>query len=409
MAVAVSKALELIIENVKSVSTEMIKIEDASGRICSQDIFATYPLPRFDNSAMDGYAINFNDSGKVVNVVGKIFAGDVVSDYTLKEGEAVKVMTGASIPLNTTAVVPKEYTEYISDTQVKIPNDIRENQNMRYLGEDIAIGEKIIKKHQELHFGVVSLLASQGITEIEVYRKPKIAVFASGEEIRPHYEKIEPHQIYNSNSPSLMARSKELGCEVDFIGSARDTLESLEDHIKRSLGYDLIITSGGVSVGDADFTKEAFDSFDMERIFDGIIIKPGKPTLFGKINDSYVLNLPGNPFASQIIFELFGTVLIQKLRGSHCVYHKTLHGKVRSKLNNKSGRITLVPGKFDGEYFDVSDKKKPGMVSVLAHSNALIALDSEVESLKEGSIVSVIKISHKGFTSDQKDFLTYEQ
>ncbi len=406
MAVEPLKALELIINHTKQTSTETIKIEDASGRICAKDVEATLPLPRFNNSAMDGYAINFEDRGKTVNVLGKTFAGDVAM-FSLESLKAVKVMTGAPIPSNTSAIVPQEFVTVVDDNTIALPNDIKQFQNMRYVGEDIDIGENIIRKHQELHFGVVSLLASQGITEIEVYRKPRVAIFASGEEIRPHTESIEPHQIYNSNSPSLIARCKELGCEVEFMGSAKDTVESLVDHINRSLEYDLIVTSGGVSVGDKDFTKEAFNNFDFEKIFDGIIVKPGKPTVFGKINDTMVLNLPGNPFASQIIFEIFGTPLVQRLRGSHCANHKILQAKLKTKVNNKKGRMTLVPGNFDGEYFDTTLKKKPGMVSVLAHANALLALDSDVEVLEEGSIVNAIKISHKGFTSNKKDFITY--
>jgi molybdopterin molybdotransferase len=408
MAVLVHEALQLIKNNVKSVETELIKIEEASGRICAKDIFATYPLPRFDNSAMDGYAVNFEDANCEVKVISKSFAGDEISTFSLQKGECVKVMTGASIPQNTTAIVPQEDIEILDDHTIKLPKIISKMQFVRFVGEDIDIGEQVIKKYQEIHFGVVAMLASQGITDIEVYKKPKIAIFASGEEIRPHYEKIEAHQIFNSNSPSLMARCKELGCEAYFMGSAKDSIESLSDHIRRSLDFDLIITSGGVSVGEADFTKEAFDNFDMETIFDGIIVKPGKPTIFGKIDNTYVLNLPGNPFSSQIIFEMFGTVMVQQLRGSHCVSHKTLNGKMGETIKNKSGRITLIPGKFDGEIFHISKKKKPGMVSALAYSNALLALDENVKELKEGSNVSVIKISHKGFTSEEKDFLTYE-
>ncbi len=406
MAVEPLKALELIIEHTKEIAVETIKIEDASGRISAKDVEAKLPLPRFNNSAMDGYAINFEDRGQVVNVIGKTFAGDV-SEYDLDSLASVKVMTGAPIPSNTSAVVPQECIKVIDKDTIQIPEDIKEFQNMRYVGEDIDVGENIIRKHQELHFGVVSLLASQGITDIEVYKKPRIAIFASGEEIRPHTEPIQAHQIYNSNSPSLIARCKELGCEVQFMGSAKDTVESLVDHIQRSLEFDLIVTSGGVSVGDKDFTKEAFDHFEFEKIFDGIIVKPGKPTVFGKINNTMVLNLPGNPFASQIIFEIFGTPLVQRLKGSHCANHKILHAKLKTKINNKKGRMTLVPGNFDGEYFDTTLKKKPGMVSVLAHANALLALGSDVETLDGESMVNVIKISHKGFTSNKKDFITY--
>ena len=406
MAVSVINALNLIRENTNIVDTEIIKIEDASNRISAQKIIAIYPLPRFDNSAMDGYAVLSNDSGEDVRVIGKILAGDD-QDILIEDKTAIKIMTGARVPSNTTAIVPQEDIEILNDNTIRLPQNIKELQHIKYIGEDVALNDLIINIHDEINFGIISLLASQGITDIEVYRKPKIAVFASGEELRPHFEEIEAHQIYNSNSPSLIARVKELGCDVEFIGSARDNLESLKDHVQRSLDFDLIITSGGVSVGEADFTKEAFESFDMEYIFNGIIIKPGKPTVFGKINNALVLNLPGNPFASQIIFEMFGTSIIQNLKGDKNTYHKMIVANINDDLKNKKGRITLIPGNFDGEHFTPSIKRGPGMVSVLSACDSFIVLDENVSILKKDTRVDVIQIKNKRFIEKNKDFLTY--
>ena len=139
--------------------------------------------------------------------------------------------------------------------------------------------------------------------------------------------KIEEYQIYNSNTPTLLARTKELGADVTFVGMAKDNVESLKEMISNSLYADFIITSGGISVGDADFTKEAFDSFDMETLFHGITIKPGKPTVFGKINNTYILNLPGNPLAAALIFEVFGKIIMQNLLGT--IKTTFLHKKAR--------------------------------------------------------------------------------
>jgi molybdopterin molybdotransferase len=408
MAISVLEALSLIKSKVNPVMTEKIKIEDASYRISAVTINATYPLPRFDNSAMDGYAIFAEDENCEVDIIGKILAGDN-KNIVLKSKTAIKITTGARIPKNTSAIVPQEDIQILDNQKIKLPNNIQEKQHIRYIGEDINIGDNVISKYDEINFATISLLASQGIITIEVYKKPKIAVFASGEELRPHCEQIEPHQIYNSNSPSLISRVKELGCEVDFIGSARDNLKSLKEHIQKSLNYDLVITSGGVSVGEADFTKEAFLSFDMDTIFNGIIIKPGKPTIFGKINNSFVLNLPGNPFASQIIFEMFGTRIVQMLRGSCEIYHKIIIAKIDKTLYNKKGRLTLIPGNFDGEYFKSSNKRSPGMVSILNSCNSFIVLDENVEKLNNDDYIKVIEIKNKSFSKIKKDFITYEK
>jgi molybdopterin molybdotransferase len=407
MAISVLKAIDLILENTNSVKTETIKIENASSRICAKGLKATYPLPNFNNSAMDGYAISFEDIGYEVEIIGTIFAGDN-SDLMIKPKTAIKIMTGARVPNNTTAIIPKENIIEVSQNIIKLPNDIKKNQHIRYIGEDINIDDMVINKGDEINFATISLLASQGISNIEVYKKPRVAIFASGEELRPHTENILPHQIYNSNSPSFLARAYELGCEVEFIGSAKDNLESLKEHIKKSLDFDLIITSGGVSVGDADFTKEAFESFDMDFIFNGISIKPGKPTIFGKINNSLILNLPGNPLASQVIFEMFGTLLVQRLRGSSEIYHNIIKAKMKEEYRNKKGRITLTPGNFDGEFFEVSQKRSPGMVSVLNSCNSMIVFDSEVSEVNANTIVNVITIKNKIFSKNNKDFLTYE-
>lgn len=221
-------------------------------------------------------------------------------------------------------------------------------------------------------------------------------------------KKIEPHQIYNSNTPTLIARVKELGCDVNFIGQAKDSIDSIKELIKNSLDADLIITSGGVSVGDADFTKDAINSLEYENIFDGIFIKPGKPTVLGKINNTYILNLPGNPLASSLILELFGKILIQKLIGSNEIFPNYILGKLHEELNYKQGRITMIPGTFDGEYFSVSKKRSPGMVSTLSISNAMIVVNEKVEKLNKDTFVKVLPINWKFFNKNYKDFLTHE-
>ena len=407
MAINVQTAIEIISNLTLDLNFEIVPIENATSRICAEQIFATSFLPKFNNSAMDGYAIIYEDKNSELEIIDTIFAGDN-NDKLLEKNSCIKIMTGAKIPQNSTAIIPKEDVEELNDNKIKILKNVKEFQHIRYIGEDIKQNELLINIGDKINFSKITLLASQGISYIKVYKKPKVVVFASGEELKLHYEQIESFQIYNSNTPTFVARTKELGCEVTFIGQAKDSIEAIKELINNSLDANLIITSGGVSVGDADFTKEAFNELDFETLFDGIDIKPGKPTVFGKIKNTYILNLPGNPLASALIFEMFGKILIQKLLGEKNIYPNYILGKLKEPFFTKKGKTTLIPGFFDGEYFEVSQKRSPGMVSVLNYCNSMICIDNEVEKLEKDSLIKILPINWKFFSDIKKDFLTHE-
>lgn len=405
MAIDINEALKIIVKQVKETRTELISIDVSLNRIIAQDINAIYNSPKFDNSAMDGYAIFYENRKNDLTLIDTIFAGD---DNTrlLEKNTCIKIMTGARIPKNADAVIPKEDTILTQDKKIQIIKDVKTNQHIKFIGEDIKIDELLIKKKEKIDFSKITLLSSQGISYIKVYKKPKIVVFSSGEELKLHYESIEDHQIYNSNTPSLLARCKELHCDVTFIGQAKDSVLAIKQAIQNSLDADLIITSGGVSVGDADFTKEAFNCFDFETLFDGLNIKPGKPTVFGKINDTFVLNLPGNPLASALIFELFGKNIIQKLHHSKDLHQGFIYAKNKIELSIKKGRETILPGYFDGEYFEASQKRSPAMVSTLSSCNSMIIINKDTSLLKEESIVKVLPISWLFFKEEETNYIT---
>lgn len=407
MATNIIEAIKIITQLNINLKFEIIPIENCLNRINSDDIFATFSIPKFNNSAMDGYAILFDDKDNELKIEDTIFAGDNKHNL-LKKNSCIKIMTGAKIPDNTTAIIPKEDTVKIADDKIKIINRVKELQHIRFIGEDIKKDELLIKKGEILDFSKITLLASQGITHIKVFKKPRIVVFSSGEELKLHYEKIESHQIYNSNTPTLIARAKELGCELFFIGQAKDNIENIKSLISNSLDADLIISSGGVSVGDADFTKDAFNDFNCKIMFDGISIKPGKPTVLSKINETYILNLPGNPLASSLIFELFGKILIQKLVGSKDIYPNFILGKLKESKKFKKGKISMLPGYFDGEFFTLCDKNSAGMVSTLSKCNSMIVINDNVEYLEKNSLIKILPINWKFFMEEYKDFLTYE-
>lgn len=399
MAVEVEEALRLIYKNVKKKSAKVLPIEEVLGSVLAQDIVASHNLPPYDNSAMDGYAVKVSDAGNCMKVNHTIFAGDN-SNEELSNSVAIKIMTGAKIPKGCELIVPMEDTTKC-ENGVVLPEKLVASRHVRLCGEDIKIGTKLLQDGEKLQAHHVALLASQGISHVKVYRKPRIAIFASGSELKMHFESVESYQLYNTNALSFFARSLELGCEVDFIGTANDTLEDIKDYIKSSLDSDLIITSGGASFGDADFTKEAFGAFGIEIIFDYIKIKPGKPTAFGCINDTLVLNLPGNPLAAALNFELFGQSIILALRGESSKYLSSINAKMNNDYKIKKGRRTLIPGNFDGKYFIPCNNFAPGMVLPLAISNSYIMVDENIDFLKSESIVKVIS-TRFSFNSKEK-------
>ena len=401
-SVSVTEAIQIILQNTKIIDTEIIPIENGLNRLISEDIFAKYALPNFDNSAMDGYAGSIIDAGKKVKVIDRILAGDD-NDTQLESETVIKVMTGAKIPSNTSLVIPfediPETDEVLESDEIILPNNLQMNKNIRRKGEDITENELLIEKGDKLDNYKIGLLASQGITHVTVFKKIKATVISTGSELKPHHEKLEGSQIYNSNTPMLFHKLQDLGADTQFLSIAKDNEIEIQETITSALNSDLIVTSGGVSIGEADFTKKVFKNLGMKIIFEKIEIKPGKPTTFGYIsafNDAkriYILNLPGNPSAAMINFEIFGKTLFWKLAGVKNYFLKSITTQIEQNFKTKGGRTTVVLGFWNGKYFRPAIKQAPGMVSSLTKSNGFIVLDQSVSSLRSGDEVLFVPMS----------------
>jgi len=403
MATSIEDALQLIYTHAKPKSLKIIPLEQSLGYVLAQDVIALHNLPPYDNSAMDGYAIKADDANKNLKVKHTIFAGDN-SDVELEDGFAIKIMTGAKIPTGCDSVIPIELVQSVDDT-IKIMDKVKKGSHIRLCAEDIKSGSTLLHRGERIFAHHITLLASQGISHIKVYKKPKVAIFASGNELKMHFESVDAHQLYNTNSPTFFARAAELGCDVDFIGTAADTLKDIHVHIKSALDSDFIITSGGVSVGDADFTKEAFGAFGYEIYFDKVDIKPGKPTTFGKCKETLVLNLPGNPLAAALNFEIFAQSIILALSGDEAKYIAPLETKIANDYAIKSGKRAIIPGFFDGSSFKPHENFSPGMIMPLSFSNAFIIVDEKCEMLKKDSNVKIISTRFSFNSKEQKKLL----
>jgi len=404
MASSIVEALEIIAKSIPTLDAEIIPIENAVDRVVTQDYIATFDLPRFNNSAMDGYIVKVADTGQTVICNDVIYAGDN-PQMTLGSGTAIKIMTGAPIPEGGEAIVPIENVT-LEGTKVILPSGIENNHFIRMAGEDIKKSAVFLSKGETINAYTIASLASQGITHVTVTREIKVAIFGTGDELRPHFEKIEDHQLYNSNSPMFLTRSKALGCTVRFIRTSADTLEALEASIRSTLDADMIITSGGVSVGDKDFTKEAFTNLGMELLIDKIDIKPGKPTIVGKIDKTIIVNLPGNPLASMVNYELFIRAILRKLSGRADHHHGTITTTMKNNFTTRGGKYAVVLGSFDGHSFEPLKPQMPGMVSPMQKADGFILITPEVKSLTKGSSVKMLPIRWEFTSSVKEDLFT---
>ncbi len=402
--VNIDEALDIIYKRVGQKSRDIVPIEDSIGKIVATEYRASFDLPRFDNSAMDGYAVKLVDANRSVRVVDTIYAGDT-PERELRDGEAIKIMTGAPIPKGSEAIVPIEDTKSLTKDTIILPPNIKKDAMIRWRGEDIKSGEIFLEANRRVTGYTLALLASQGISHIEVFREPKVVIFSTGEELKAHYEKIEKHQLYNSNAPMFYARAKELGADVSYISSSGDNLEKLKESVKEALDADLILTSGGVSVGDKDFTIDAFRELGMEILFSKVDIKPGKPTTFGRIDNSFIVNLPGNPLASMVNFEMFVKPIILKLSGTLKFYHKTITTKIRENYSFRGGRYSVILGEWNGDTFMPIKNQKPGMVSPLDRADGMVVTTPNINSFSKNQIVKMIPIKFNLGSSKNIDFM----
>lgn len=303
--------------NVKSTSKkETLPLSQGLGRRLAEDVVSSINVPPADNSAMDGYAINTNDIKKLASeipVSQRIPAGS--QSEPLKKMTAARIFTGAEIPKNANAVVMQENCEAIGDNTVRILKMPSENDNVRSAGQDITKGRCILHKGSVLKPQDIGLLASVGIHEIEVNTRLRVAIFSTGDELVKPGEKLNPGQIYNSNQSMMAALLNTLGCTVIQYDAVKDTLDDTSQALKNaSEEADLIITSGGVSVGDEDHVKAAVEQLGELHLWK-MNVKPGKPVAFGRVNQSVFLGLPGNPVSAFVTFFLIGKSLVNLLQG----------------------------------------------------------------------------------------------
>lgn len=397
---SLKKAQYLIWENTEILPVEKISLENSLGRISGEDIFADFDIPPFDRAAMDGFAINSKDTdginGKIpfmLEVVGEVKAGDN-EKKKYKKGKCFSIMTGALIPDGCDAVVMFEEVEEIfrgNKRFIKIFRRIRKGENISKRGEDIKKGKKIIKKGTLIDIIIFGMIAYLGKKEIGVYRKPKISVLSTGNEIKKPGRKIKDGEIYDANGYLLYGLCLKNGAEVNYLGIARDRKEILQDYIKKGLESDILIISGGVSEGRYDLVADVLRDNGVREIFWKVAIKPGKPTFFGKKGKTLVFGLPGYPVSSFINFENLVKFAIYKMTGRKKPKRTKISGILLEDIKNKGDRDNFYRVNFfekkGNTYILPYPSQKSGVLSSVVYSNALLLLRKGKEMRRGEKVV----------------------
>lgn len=396
--IKVEEALNIVLGAVKTTDAEKAGIIDSFGRTLAEDIKSDCDIPAFDYSAMDGYAVRFADTkgasaakSTKLKVVGEFRAGGDAS-AKVEKGQAVKIMTGAPIPQGADAVVMVEDTKIEGD-DVEVFEEAEKGDNIRLAGEDIKKGDLVIKRGTLLKEGHIGMLAALGISEVRVAKRPKVAILATGDEVISIDEDIKPGKVRNSNAYSLHTQVLACGGIPLNKGVARDDIEGLKAKLRSCLDCDIIITSGGVSMGEYDYVKDVMIDMGMELKFWKVAMRPGKPNLFGVIDGKPFFGLPGNPVSTMIGFEVFVRLAILKMLGRVSDDRREVEAVLEEDIKKKKGLKFFIRAQTrweDGGYLTrTTGPQGSGILSSMAKADSLIILPEDKELVKQGEKVLV--------------------
>jgi len=398
--IPVEDALETILEAVSPLGVESVSLSESLGRTLACEITARWANPPWDNSAMDGYALRAaetagasKDAPVTLRVAYDLPAGSAPG-ADVGEGEAVRIMTGAPVPTGADAVVMVERTQRgDADGTVRIMAAARVGENIRKAGEDFQRGERVLEKGTLIRPAEIAMLATAGASAVRVYRRPRVAVISTGDELVETGPAPGPGKIPNSNGPALCALVA--GCEavpVD-LGIAADTVESLREKLTEAQACDCIVSSGGVSVGDYDFVKDVLEELGSEMVFWKVAMKPGKPLAFGMIGGKPAFGLPGNPVSSMVAFEQFVRPALMKMAGAAACKRRTFRARLTEDIRTKPGRKNFIRAVLSSDEHGLCatplEHQGSGMISTMVRANALIVVPADGRGFERDEIVGV--------------------
>jgi molybdopterin molybdotransferase len=403
--ISVEEALEKILSYAKFLETEEKPVLAALGQVLAEDVVAPADVPPRDNAAMDGYALRADDirganptNPRILRVIATVAAGSVARKKVTPD-TAIRIMTGAPLPEGADTVVRFEDTDETArkgiSGEIGVMTGLAAGSNVRRAGEDIPKNSTVLTKGTVLRPQEIGALASVGRGKVRVIRRPVVAILATGNELTEIGRKLGPGKIYNSNSYALAAQVARYGGIPKVLGIARDRERSLNARLAKGLDSDLLITSGGVSVGDYDLVKEILAQ-QGEITFWQVRMKPGKPLAFGRIGKVPLLGLPGNPVSSMVSFEIFVRPAIFKMMGKPPTAKPTVRALTDSPLENSDGRRVYIRAKVektDGGYLaHVAGAQGSGILTSMVRANGLVVIPEDRKSLAAGEEAEVIML-----------------
>ncbi len=400
--ISVSEVQKRIIHDTQAVNgTEQINLRQALGRVLGNDIIATFNTPPCDNSGMDGYAFSSkeinadmgNQSTLTLKIVGQSFAGHPYSGK-IAAGAAIRIMTGAQVPEGVDTVVMQEHTEKPDEETITITTIPEPFANVRKAGDDLTTGQKFLTRGKKLSPTDLAFLATQGIAEVKVSRKIRVAFFSTGDELRSIGETLGEGDIYDSNRYSLYGLLKNLDVEMIDMGVIPDDRQAIEDAFKTAADLaDAVITSGGVSVGEADFVKETLEKLGQINFWK-ISMKPGKPLAFGTLGNSLFFGLPGNPVAVIATFYQFVQPALKRMKGQDIVLPLVIKAKTTELLKKRPGRTDYQRGILEQSDSGELTVRNAGtqeshVLTAMSRANCFIVIPAQSGSIETGEMVDV--------------------
>ncbi|MCH2236145.1 MAG: molybdopterin molybdotransferase MoeA [Crocinitomicaceae bacterium] len=389
--ISVEEALDILKKNVLRSTIEEVDLSQALDLILAEDLTSPINMPPFDNSAMDGYALNMIQASTSFEIIGEIQAGSK-GDITLESNQAVRIFTGALVPKTANTVIQQEWAK-VEGNQLTFDREIETNKNIRREGEQIKAGAVAMKKGQLLNPAAIGFLAGLGIEKVNVYSSPKVAVYCTGDELIEAGNTLEPGQIYESNGKMLIASLAKYGFHNTSLHKLPDdfnlTYEALNKGIKEN---DIVLVSGGISVGDYDYVGKAFQKIGVEEVFYKVKQKPGKPLFAGNTKDTFVFGLPGNPASTLSCFYNFVLPYLNQFKGGAFKGLRKVNLTFDGEYSKKGERAEFLKAIANENSVSLLGHQSSAMLDSFAISNCLIYIDKDIIEVKNGDTVPVFLI-----------------
>ncbi len=391
----ISEAQRVIFESITTREAESVLLEHSLGRVLADDIFANRDLPPCNVSAMDGYAVRSADlvtTAVILEIIEDIKAGDIPL-MTVRHGQCARIMTGAAMPQGADAVVRVEDTQKISADSVCVDKVVKCGHDVRPKGENMRDGDVVLMKGTEITPGVIGVLATVKAAQMQVYRRPRVAILSTGNELEAMSDPVDANKIPDANTYALMAQVQALGIEPVLLGIARDDPAELEQYLRRGLEFEVLLVSGGTSVGVHDYVRPTIEKLGVSMKFWRVAMKPGHPLAFGTTTKTLVFGLPGNPVSSMVCFEEFVVPALRRMMGSPRLFRRTVTARLAHAVKTRPGRTEFIRVQLThddiGYLANSTGTQSSGVLLSMALADGLLVMPSDSSGLAAGMQVTV--------------------